>query len=452
MAVALLDINDCNLRLWHEEGTQPSPGYALLQGKDYRYGTGARAAARLEPRKVNTRYWWQLNTEPLQPPLGPARHTADLVHGHLLELHRQAGAPAEILLAAPATMGREQLSLLLGIVQQCPFEVVGLVNRSALLGSAYVGDGPSYHLEIQLHQAVLCELNSGADDVTVARSQALPGCGLLQIQERIVEVLAAQFIRQTRFDPRRKAATEQTLYDCVPDVLRALASETETNIEVQGYRARLGRDDLAPCGNKLFETATTAMGTHASQATLLVEPLLALLPGAQQRLPGITPTEGDACWQAASEHGDVLRAGDAGLSFVERLPRLVASAPVPEPAPEPEPEPEPIAETRPEPTSEPTPEPAPEPAHEAAVLAGPAEGPSHILAASTASPLDPAGTIVAADVTLYMRDGNWLIRSPAPVQVNGQTWRIGQALATGDEIVTADGTSLRLIEVLPAGS
>ena len=115
MSLALLDINDCNLRLWHGNSPQPSPGYALLQGKDYRYGADARAAARLEPRKVNTRYWWQLNTEPLQPPLGPARHTADLVHGHLLALHQQAGAPGELVIAAPATMGREQLLSLIHI-------------------------------------------------------------------------------------------------------------------------------------------------------------------------------------------------------------------------------------------------------------------------------------------------------------------------------------------------
>ena len=119
MAAAFLDINDCNLRLWHGDRKVQSPGYALLEGRDYRFGQEARGAARLQPRKVNTRYWWQLSTEALQPALGPARHTADLVHAHLLELHRQAGEPAQLQLAVSAGMSREQLSLLLGIAQQC---------------------------------------------------------------------------------------------------------------------------------------------------------------------------------------------------------------------------------------------------------------------------------------------------------------------------------------------
>ncbi|AQA16973.1 hypothetical protein BST95_00790 [Halioglobus japonicus] len=440
MSLALLDINDCNLRLWHGNSPQPSPGYALLQGKDYRYGADARAAARLEPRKVNTRYWWQLNTEPLQPPLGPARHTADLVHGHLLALHQQAGAPGELVIAAPATMGREQLSLLLGIAQQCPFEVVGLVNRSTLLASAHAPLEASYHLEIQLHQAVLCTMQDDGGHVQVGRSQALPGCGLLQLQERIVEVVAAQFIRQTRFDPRRKAASEQQLYNAIPELLRTLAGTAESNLEIQGYQARIGRDDLNACGEKLFATASAALGNQGAGATVLVEPLLALLPAAAEHLPGLSTTDGDSCWQAALSHGDVLRAGSAGLSFVDRLPRLATNRPAPASTPEPAPT-TPSADTQPaveEMRGEPE--------------SAPADGPSHLLIGSTATPLDPAGTPIGPEATLYVRGGQWLVRSPAPVKVNGDTWRTGRGLVIGDELHTADGQRLLLIEVRSAGA
>ena len=47
MAIALLDINDSNLQLWHGDQQLQSPGYALLDGKQYRFGSGARAAARV---------------------------------------------------------------------------------------------------------------------------------------------------------------------------------------------------------------------------------------------------------------------------------------------------------------------------------------------------------------------------------------------------------------------
>ena len=55
MSVALLDLSDCNLQLWHGDTHVQSPGYALLQGDDYLFGAPARAAARLHPRSVNTR-------------------------------------------------------------------------------------------------------------------------------------------------------------------------------------------------------------------------------------------------------------------------------------------------------------------------------------------------------------------------------------------------------------
>ena len=207
MNVALLDTQDANLQLWQGGQALTSPGYAWLDGKDYQFGQAARASARLHPRSINTRYWWQLSVEPLQPSLGPARHTADLVHAHLKQLHAESGQPGEMLLAVSSSASRDQLALLLGIVQQCPFDAVGLVNRSVALGSAYPGSGRLFHLEIQLHQALLTELSREGGEVSVAKSTPIPGCGLLQLQERLVEQVAASFIRQTMITTPQNAMT-----------------------------------------------------------------------------------------------------------------------------------------------------------------------------------------------------------------------------------------------------
>ena len=198
MSIALLDLNDCNLQLWHQDTHVQSPGYALLRGQQYTFGAQARAGARLQPRDINTRYWWQLSTEALQPALGPARHTGDLAHANLQALHREAQQPSEMVLAVSGTMAHDQLSLLLGIVQQCPFDAVGLVNRSVALGSLYSHSERLFHLEIQLHQAVICELTAHNNTLELQRTVPLPGCGLLQVQERLVEIIAAAFVRQYR--------------------------------------------------------------------------------------------------------------------------------------------------------------------------------------------------------------------------------------------------------------
>ena len=155
---ALLDILDSELRLWHDGRAVRSPGYALLDGDSYRYGEDARGNARRQPRNVNTRYWWQLGTRPLQPALGPARHTADLVHGHLLALHEEAGRPDELVLAVPESLHKEQLSLLLGIIRACPFDAVGIANRSLLATSTMIGILPNHVVEQDIAAGILARV------------------------------------------------------------------------------------------------------------------------------------------------------------------------------------------------------------------------------------------------------------------------------------------------------
>ena len=124
-------------------------------------------------------------------------------------------------------MQREQLALLLGIVQQCPFDAVGLVNRSVALGSLYGGSGRLFHLEVQLHQAVISEMESRRAKSNCSAPSHCPAAACCSCRRRLVEIIAAAFIRQTRFDPRRKAATEQHLYDSLPEALRRLGRDTK---------------------------------------------------------------------------------------------------------------------------------------------------------------------------------------------------------------------------------
>ena len=418
MTVPLLDINDCVLQLWGNGPVQQSPGYALLDGKNYRFGNSARGSARLRPRDINNRYWWQLSVEPLQPALGPARHTADLVHAHLKQIHTDAGAPAELLLACSGSMQREQLSLLLGIVQQCNFDAVGLVNRSALLGSLHGGPGRLFHLELQLHQALLTELAQNGDDMVVQRSVPLPGCGLLQLQERLVEVIASAFIRQTRFDPRRKADTEQQLYDGLPRALQQLASSGECNIEVNGYRARVVAADMASAGQRLFNAAAETMGSLSPADRLIVDPLVALLPDLANKLPEARVAAVDALWQASQQHGDELLNRGAPLSFINTLPCLAGDNGPIEPQ-----------------VLEPA---APVVTH-----------PTHLLAGTTARPL-AAGMPLAPGLDLGRADDNWLLSGNG--KLNGQALNDKQTLTAGDRIIAADGSEFLLIEVVPGGS
>jgi hypothetical protein len=415
---ALLDINDSQLQLWHGDNHVVSPGYALLEGSEYRFGQGARHQARLRPREINTRFWWQLGTEPLQPALGPARHCADLVHAHLQTLHREAGAPSQWLIAAPGSMQREQLALLLGIVQQCPFDAVGLVHRSVALASVHSSSDTCFHLELQLHQALLSELRNDGERVSLVAAHPLPGCGLLQLQERLIEIIAAAFIRQTRFDPRRKADSEQQLYDALPKALLQLRSAQHCNIEGQGYNARVGRDELTAAGEHLVGSAGEYLSAEAQR---LADPLLGLLPGLEQlaRLDILNDAALQEAVTAQREH--LVQSGAAALHFTTDLPALKAAA-----------APAPTAQSEPA-----TPE-----------VTTPPRAPSHMLAGAQARALQ-SGLSLERGWQLINRQGHWFVAGgsePAPA-VNGSPAAAHCALAPGDRLRLPDGTQVMLIDV-----
>lgn len=429
MTLALLDINDSNLQLWQGGQAVQSPGYALLEGQEYRFGLKARSAARLRPRDINSRYWWQLNTETLQPALGPARHTADLVHAHLLDIHQQAGQPEELIIAAPSSMQKEQLALLLGIIDQCPFKAVGLVNRSVALASLYAGTGKAYHLEIQLHQAVVSELTVHNGVVELQNVFPLPGSGLLQLQDRLVEIIGSAFIRQTRFDPRRKADSEQRLYDHLPEVLHALANTGEYHLDMAGYRVRISRNDLQVVAESLYNSIITATGTPEREDCVMLDPAAVMLPGFAGQFHRVKSVADKALPEAVEQHESRLVQREQALSFITSLPAL-ASPTVP-------PVDEPVDGSQ----STGKPEVADNPARAAT--------PTHLLEGGRAAPLLPAGTRVDANCELHRPAGSWQLRGDdlAAVHVNGINYVPGQALKCGDSIATSDGTRALLIEV-----
>ncbi len=429
MTLTLLDINDSNLQLWQGGQALQSPGYALLEGQEYRFGLKARSAARLRPRDINSRYWGQLNTDTLQPALGPARHTADLVHAHLLDIHQQAGQPEELIIAAPASMQREQLALLLGIIEQCPFNAVGLVNRSVALASLYAGTGNVYHLEIQLHQAVISELTVHNGVVELQNVFPLPGSGLLQLQDRLVEIIGSAFIRQTRFDPRRKANSEQRLYDHLPEVLRALANTGEYHLDMAGYRVRISRDDLKAAAELLNNSIITAIGTPGRDDCVMLDPAAVILPGFAGQFHRVQCVTDKALSEAVEQHESRLVQREQQLHFISSLPVLASQMASPAGG----------SVDALQSTGKPD------------VVDNPAWAatPTHLLEGSRAALLLHAGTRVDANCELHCPAGSWQLRGDnlAAVHVNGINYAPGQVLKCGDSIATADGTRVLLIEV-----
>jgi len=269
----LLDCNDASLRLWSGDEALWSPGIVWFNEGQYQFGEPAWLQARRAPREINNRYWHRLSTQALSPALGPARHTADLVHAHLEALLEDSRD--DLALVIPGAMESGQLSLLLGILQTLPVNAKSVVHRSALAGAA-VGQ-PCAHVELQLHHASITVVTVENQIAQAGDTQLLPGHGLLGLMDDIAERIGEQFVTQTRFDPQRRAETEQMLYQQIPELLRSLATQSEISCTLEGHTARIGADALRPVG-AAFTRALSPLLPEAS-THIALDTLLSALPG-----------------------------------------------------------------------------------------------------------------------------------------------------------------------------
>ena len=269
----LLDCNDASLRLWRDGQDTFLMGIAWFSEGRYQFGQTAWQQARRAPREVNNRYWHRLSTQPLSPALGPARHTADLVHAHLERL--LADVSGELVLVIPGAMEPAQLSLLLGIIGTLPVIPCAVVHRSALIGTGLAET--CVHVELHLHQASITPVQIGDGMATAGETQLLPGFGLLGLMDDLAEIIGQQFVSQTRFDPQRRADTEQALYEQIPALLQALATQSEVSCVVEGHTARVSADALRAVGKRF--SAALAPLIPADISLVAFDSLLSSLPG-----------------------------------------------------------------------------------------------------------------------------------------------------------------------------
>ena len=414
----LLDCNDASLRLWNGGEALWSPGIAWFTEGQYRFGEPAWLQARRAPREINNRFWHRLSTQPLSPALGPARHTADLVHAHLEALLGDSND--DLVLAIPGAMESGQLSLLLGILQTLPVTASSVVHRSALVGAA-VGQS-CVHIELQLHQASITVVTVENQVAQAGETQVLPGHGLLGLMDEIAERIGEQFVAQTRFDPQRRAETEQTLYQQIPDLLRSLATQSEISCTVEGHTARITADALRQVGDAF--TRALAPLLPAAPQHIALDSLLSALPGLSlphdhtetgpEVVPVIAQTmaipEGALHFQREAPCGIAVEGSNTGSAKID-----VAS--------------ESPSNTEDKADQEQTPLPA-----------------THQLVAGCATPLSPGARV--AEGAVISGPAELSIESGASVQLNGQPAEGVISLSAGDQL-TAAGVEVLFIAVEP---
>ena len=270
MSTAFLDINDTSLSLTTADEVISSPGAVLSDSGALSFGESAVLQLKRRPLDVKSDYWSQLSTAPLSAHFGSARHTADLVYEHLKSLIPNPAHLHDLCIIAPSNMNQTQLELLLGILSALNIKPSAVVDR-ALLAHAKQS-APGVNLSLQWRQLVVTEFEQVDQRLCVLKTTAIPGLGYLDLLEDCLEHFADACVAQTRFDPRRSAASEQTLLSAIPDLLAPQTDDNELSVEVESYTFKVPRDALKSVGQRVLDAVNTDGKSISIDASLSVFP------------------------------------------------------------------------------------------------------------------------------------------------------------------------------------
>lgn len=274
-----------------------SPGFAIQNKKELLVGQSAERQARLHPQKVQHRFWGQLSTDPLKKPGRSAETHAEIAFAHLAQVWENIKPHGnEVMIAIPSFFNRHQLGLLLGMTQELSIPVKGLMPQAvAAVPHPYPGSHLLF-LDVHLHHTEVTVLAQG-DQLRLEETLTLDELGLIHLFRIWAETIAEEFVRTTRFDPLHEAASEQVLYDRLPDILNHLQKDPTTAIELKidqsVHRITLNRDLLANRSESYLKQVSPIInsmwhktGNQKDDATVLMTHRFSLLPGVTTILDG----------------------------------------------------------------------------------------------------------------------------------------------------------------------
>lgn len=205
------------------DGDDPeSPGFALSEKNRIWVGGEAAQKAHLYPRYVLHTYWDRLDTKPLKAPGFEGKTHAEIAYVHFERLWNTVKHHGDALVVAvPEYFTPEQLGLILGMAKELAAPVIGFVPLAMAASSTPYPGRLLIAVDMHLHRTVVTAL-SQTDRLYVLRTETLPGKGLHTLYAEFADMVAAAFVRQTRYDPFHQADSEQHLYNRLPGLLNDL--------------------------------------------------------------------------------------------------------------------------------------------------------------------------------------------------------------------------------------
>lgn len=328
-----LEINDAGLVLVRDgQLLAEEPGVAMLDGGEPQTGVVAARRARLQPLDAETRYWQDLGSGGLPRQTRAAASAADVAHAQLASLARAGGGPGgETLYAVPAWYTREQLAVLLGVAREAGLPAAGLVDAGLAAAALEPVPASLLQVELTLHRTVVTVLEH-AGELRRARYEVLPQHGWLTLQQAWVDMIAAAFVRRTRFDPLHEAASEQRLWDALPGWLAALPRQEVLTLELPAAGGMLGielaRAEFAAAARPACDAVAQVLQRLRPAGVplqLRVSRRWMDVPGFAERMAElrdseVLPLPRGAAALGALAYEQVLRRDPSRMALVQRLP------------------------------------------------------------------------------------------------------------------------------------
>jgi len=278
---------------------QESPGFALPQKKGLLVGKTAQSKAHHFPRQILNHFWDQLNKEPLEK---TGRHFpishAEIVFRHLSLIWQQLKPRGdELVMAVPSFYDREHLGLILGIAQELGMPIKGFVPLSLAAASHMHPEKMLLHLDIHLHRMEVIYLEQG-EHLSIRDSATTFERGLQRLYRKLADMIAQEFVRTTRFDPFHQAASEQELYNRLPEILPHFKHNSSLVFELTGgstpYSIALKREGIIREAEsvynellRLIKRMQNKRGKGRTSLALQLSNRLARLPGCKEMLATI---------------------------------------------------------------------------------------------------------------------------------------------------------------------
>lgn len=284
MNKGIIELNDSSIKLGvNGQLVDESAGYAVLDKQTLMVGTDALRNVKRLPRWTNNRYWHQLGTDGLSNATPAVRHHADLAFAHLEQMAQRLGCD-EVVIAVPGHYDRGQLSLLLGMCKEAGLPVRALVDLALLSVAAEPSHSTAVFLDVGLHNISLTTLRSDGV-LRQTGHQTLVDTGLATYWDRWASLIAEQFIQSSRFDPMHEAASEQQLFDALPDFMRNIGDSRALNFELNlgnvTHATALSKDQLLGATASAYPGIVQGIRQAVSPGesfTLFVSPRLRYFP------------------------------------------------------------------------------------------------------------------------------------------------------------------------------